>query len=176
VSARPARPLPPEFSCLADPAWLLGAYRLQAGGETEVGGRRGLVAAGRWHQDGEPPGVEYFWPGSPAEQVEAVVDTELAVLLRLTGFIGGQPVICYEVRGRHAGVANARAFDVPPGAHSRGPLNRLGLTRPGRPRERPGWEWPARPPWSAGCRSAPAADPEPRRRRRKESSSPYVTS
>jgi len=131
VSARPARPLPPEFSCLADPAWLLGAYRLQAGGETEVGGRRGLVAAGRWHQDAEPPGLEYFWPGSPAEQVEAVVDTELAVLLRLTGFIGGQPVICYEMRGLRAGVANARAFDVPPGAHSRGPLSHLGLTPAG---------------------------------------------
>jgi len=131
VSARPARPVPPEFSCLADPAWLLGAYRLQAGGEAGVGGRRGLVAVGRWHRDGEPPGPEYFWPGSPAEQVEAVVDAELAVVLRLTGFIGGQPVICYEMRGLRAGVANARAFDVPPGAHSRGPLNHLGLTPPG---------------------------------------------
>jgi hypothetical protein len=131
VSARPARPLPPEFSCLADPAWLLGAYRLQAGGEAEVGGRPGLVAVGRWPRDGEPPGPEYFWPGSPAEQVEAVVDAELAVLLRLTGFIGGQPVICYEMRGLRAGVANARAFDVPPGAHTRGPLNHLGLTPAG---------------------------------------------
>ncbi len=131
VSARPAWPLPPEFSCLADPAWLLGAYRLQAGGETEVGGRRGVVAVGRWHRDGEPPGPGYFWPGSPAEQVEAVVDPELAILLRLTGFIGDQPVICYEMRGLRAGVANTGAFDVPPGAHSRGPLNHLGLTPAG---------------------------------------------
>ncbi|MGI8447721.1 MAG: hypothetical protein ACR2MP_11190 [Streptosporangiaceae bacterium] len=131
VGARPARPLPPEFSCLADPAWLLGAYRLQAGGETEVGGRRGLAAVGRWHRDGEPPGPEYFWPGSRAEQVEAVVDAELAILLRLTGFMGDQPVICYEMRGLVPDVANARAFDVPPGAHSRGPLNHLGLTPAG---------------------------------------------
>ena len=43
-----AMPLPRELARLADPAWLLTGYTLQAGGETEVGGRRGqLVRADR---------------------------------------------------------------------------------------------------------------------------------
>ena len=56
------------------------------------------------------------------------MDAELAVLLRLTGFIGDQPAIGYEMRGLTAGVADTSAFDVPPGAHSRGALDGLGLT------------------------------------------------
>lgn len=129
VTARGARPLPLDLARLADPAWLLGVYRLWAGGEVDVGGRRGLLVVGcRTEDDHGPLSPELFWKGSAADQVEAVVDAELAVLLRLTGFIERQPVVSYEMREVAAGVADAHAFDVPPGAHSGGPLNSLGLT------------------------------------------------
>jgi hypothetical protein len=128
VTARPARPVPHEFAGLADPAWLLAGHRLWTGGETEVGGRRGFLVVARRNSGEVLPGLEYVWQGSLADQVEAVVDAELAVLLRLTGFIGDQPAIGYEMRGLTAGVADTSAFDVPPGAHSRGPLDGLGLT------------------------------------------------
>ncbi len=128
VTARPARPVPHEFAGLADPAWLLAGHRLWAGGETEVGGRRGFLVVARRNSGEVLPGLGYVWQGSLADQVEAVVDAELAVLLRLTGFIGDQPAIGYEMRGLTAGVADTSAFDVPPGAHSRGPLDGLGLT------------------------------------------------
>jgi hypothetical protein len=129
VTARRARPLPLDLARLADPAWLLGVYQLWAGGETDVGGRRGLLVVGRRTDDDHGPlGAELFWKGGAADQVEAVVDAELAVLLRLTGFIDRQPFVSYEMREVAAGVADAHAFDVPPGAHSGGPLNSLGLT------------------------------------------------
>jgi hypothetical protein len=128
VTARPARPVPHEFAGLADPAWLLAGHRLWAGGETEVGGRRGFLVVARRNSGEVSPGLGYVWQGSLADQVEAVVDAELAVLLRLTGFIGDQPAIGYEMRGLTAGVADTSAFDVPPGAHSRGALDGLGLT------------------------------------------------
>ena len=38
-----ALPLPRELGRLADPAWLLAGFTLRAGGETEVGGRRGQL-------------------------------------------------------------------------------------------------------------------------------------
>jgi hypothetical protein len=129
VTARRARPLPLDLARLVDPAWLLGVYRLWAGGETDVGGRRGLLVVGRRIEDEYGPlGPELFWKGAAADQVEVVVDAELAVLLRLTGFIDRQPSVSYEMREVAAGVADAHAFDVPPGAHSGGPFNGLGLT------------------------------------------------
>jgi hypothetical protein len=127
VTARSARPLSREFSCLVDPVWLLGGDRLWAGGETGVGGRRGFVVVGRRRHPGELPDPEYFWPGSPADQVEAVVDADLAVLVRLTGFLRDELVISLEMRDLVASVADAGAFDVPPGARG-GPLANLGLT------------------------------------------------
>jgi len=130
VGARPAQPLSREFACLADPAWLLGAHRLWAGGEATVGGRRGFLVASRREGDGRESGPEYFWPGSAADQVEAVVDAELAVILRLTGFLAGEPAICYELSSLSTVVPDTRAFDVPP----------RGADRPARqPRHHPGW-------------------------------------
>jgi hypothetical protein len=130
VGARPARPLSREFACLADPAWLLGALRLWAGGESTVGGRRGFLVAGRPAGDGQQSDPEYFWPGSAADQVEAVVDAELAVILRLTGFLAGEPAICYELSNLSTVVPDAGAFDVPPGART-GPLASHGITPAG---------------------------------------------
>lgn len=129
VTARGARPLPRDLACLADPAWLLGAYRLWAGGEADVGGRRGLLVVARRNQADDGPLVpEHLWTGSAADQVEAVVDPELAVLVRLTGFIERQPCVWYEMRDLTAGVADARAFEVPAGARTGGPFNKLGVT------------------------------------------------
>jgi hypothetical protein len=130
VGARPAQPLSREFACLADPAWLLGAHRLWAGGEITVGGRRGFLVAGRPAGDRPQSDPEYFWPGSPADQVEAVVDAELAVILRLTGFLAGEPVICYELSNLSTVVPDTGAFDVPPGART-GPLASHGITAAG---------------------------------------------
>jgi len=130
VGARPAQPLSREFACLADPAWLLGAHRLWAGGEATVGGRRGFLVAGRREGDGQESDPEYFWPGSAADQVEAVVDAELAVILRLTGFLAGEPAICYELSSLSTVVPDTGAFDVPPGART-GPLASHGITPAG---------------------------------------------
>jgi hypothetical protein len=130
AGARPAQPLSREFACLADPAWLLGAHRLWAGGETTVGGRRGFLVAGRPAGDGQQSDPEYFWPGSAADQVEAVVDAELAVILRLTGFLAGEPAICYELSNVSTVVPDTGVFDVPPGART-GPLASHGITAAG---------------------------------------------
>ena len=130
AGARPAQPLSREFACLADPAWLLGAHQLWAGGESIVGGRRGFLVAGRPAGDGQQSDPEYFWPGSTADQVEAVVDAELAVILQLTGFLAGEPAICYELSNLSTVVPDTGVFEVPPGARS-GPLASHGTTPAG---------------------------------------------
>jgi len=112
---RRAAPLNAEFARLADPAWLLAEPGLLAAGETEVDGRRGLVLVLR-----DPDSV---WPVGLVGQVEAVLDAALGVLLRVTSFSAGHPVICYEMRRLSPGAPPAEVFAVPPGARRAGPLD-----------------------------------------------------
>ena len=55
------------------------------------------------------------------------MDAELAVILRLTGFLAGEPAICYELSSLSTVVPDPGAFDVPPGART-GPLASHGIT------------------------------------------------
>jgi hypothetical protein len=149
-----ALPLPRELARLVDPAWLLAGFTLRAGGETEVGGRRGQLVmaerrtdradagwraaaataadrarAGRYGTaDPGDPGVG--WLDAGASQVEAVVDQDLAVVLRVESFAGGRPVMCYEMRELVPGIPDPRVFEVPHGARRSGPLQGFGLLSP----------------------------------------------
>ena len=132
-----ALPLPRELARLADPAWLLAGFTLRAGGETEVGGRRGqLVMAERRTERADAgwravaatasgPGqsrplalrtqvtLSVGWVDAGASQVEAVVDQDLAVVLRVESFASGRPVMCYEMRELVPGFPDPRVFEVP---------------------------------------------------------------
>ena len=149
-----AIPLPRELARLADPAWLLAGFTVRAGGETEVGGRRGqLVMADRgtdqagagWRAaaaaaadraragrpgTADPGDLGVGWVDAGASQVEAVVDQDLAVVLRVESFAGGRPVMCYEMRELVPGIPDPRVFEVPPGARRSGPLEGFGLLSP----------------------------------------------
>ena len=148
-----ALPLPRELARLADPAWLLAGFTLRAGGETEVGGRRGqLVVAERrteradagWRAmaateadraragrgTADPGDVSVGWVDAGASQVEAVVDQDLAVVLRVESFAGGRPVMCYEMRELVPGFPDPQVFEVPAGARRSGPLQGFGLLSP----------------------------------------------
>jgi hypothetical protein len=83
TSIGPAQPLPARIARLVDPAWLLD-WRLTGGAEVIEGGRRGIrIRIGeRWHA-GERAAL-------PAP-VDAVIDAELGVLLRLTEEQSGRP-------------------------------------------------------------------------------------
>ena len=149
-----ALPLPRELARLVDPAWLLAGFTLRGGGETEVGGRRGqLVMADRrtdradagWRAAAatamdrsragrygiaDPGDLSVGWLDAGASQVEAVVDQDLAVVLRVESFAGGRPVMCYEMRELVPGIADPRVFEVPHGARRSGPLQGFGLLSP----------------------------------------------
>jgi hypothetical protein len=149
-----ALPLPRELGRLADPAWLLAGFTLRAGGETEVGGRRGqLLRADRrtgragtgWraaaataadrakagrHGTVDPGDLGVGWLDDQASRVEVVVDQDLAVVLRAESFAGGRPVMCYEMRELVPGLPDPRVFEVPTGARRSGPLEGFGLLSP----------------------------------------------
>ncbi len=149
-----AMPLPRELARLADPAWLLAGFTLRAGGETEVGGRRGqLIMADRRTGRAEPgwraaaataadraragrpgtvdPGdLDAGWLDDQARQVEAVVDQDLAIVLRVKSFAGGRPVMCNEMRELVPVIPDPRVFEVPAGARRSGPLEGFGLLSP----------------------------------------------
>jgi len=132
ATVRRFTPLERELACLADPAWLLAGYTLWAGGPAEVAGRRGfLVVADRDAAALELPSLSHAWLGSLATRVEAVVDPDIAVLLRVACFAGGdRPFLCFEMRDLVAGAPDAGAFEVPPGAGSGQPLDGYGLPSP----------------------------------------------
>jgi len=97
-----------------------------------VAGRRGfLVVADRDAAALELPSLSHAWLGSLATRVEAVVDPDIAVLLRVACFAGGdRPFLCFEMRDLVAGAPDAGAFEVPPGARSGQPLDGYGLPSP----------------------------------------------
>jgi hypothetical protein len=97
-----------------------------------VAGRPGfLVVADRDVAVPEQPSLDQAWLGSVATRVEAVVDPDIAVLLRVACFLGeDRPVLCLELRDLAAGAPEAGAFEVPPGARSGLPFGGYGRPSP----------------------------------------------
>jgi hypothetical protein len=83
IAVGPARPLPEPLARLADPSWLLD-WRLTGGAEVTEGGRRGIrIRIGeRWPVSQAPPRTV---------PVDAVIDAELGILLRLSQEQDGRP-------------------------------------------------------------------------------------
>jgi outer membrane lipoprotein-sorting protein len=95
IAVRPAAPPPAGISRILDPAWLLTSPRLSVAGMTTVSGRPGLrVAAGG---AGERLVRLSHGPLSRTpvggDQVEAIIDVELGIVLRQTWCLDGQPVM-----------------------------------------------------------------------------------
>jgi outer membrane lipoprotein-sorting protein len=136
VATGPAEPLRYPYGTLLDLAWLLGAYALSAGGETEVDGRPGLLV--RADPQGEPGHRLLRWGGSPLfffpGRAEVIVDAELGVALRETTYVGDEPESCYELRNLTAGAPDPAVFvvDVPPGTRTVGTglVGEMGLASP----------------------------------------------
>jgi hypothetical protein len=83
VGVGPAQPLPARIARLVDPAWLLD-WRLTGGAEVIEGGRRGfrIRIGGRWQAGHASPRTA---------PVDAIIDAELGILLRITQAQDGRP-------------------------------------------------------------------------------------
>jgi hypothetical protein len=105
VTVGPATPPPGGIADLADPSWLL-ACRLSGGAEVLAGGRRAYrISMARGDAEWSP---SIMFPAAVA-----VVDAELGILLRLTSYMGGEPVRRYELRDITTGPGEFR-IDIPP--------------------------------------------------------------
>jgi hypothetical protein len=98
---------------LVDPAWLLD-WQLTGGAEVTVAGRRGvrIRVSQRWPS----ADADRQFPSAPAD---AVIDTELGIVLRLTMAWHGHPSLRQELRGMHEleQPTDASQFrvEIPPG-------------------------------------------------------------
>jgi hypothetical protein len=116
VVVRAAAPPPAGIPPVIDPAWLLFGYRLTALGIAEHDGRPGLRLTA------EPTSQADQWPmvgplsGQPAaaDRIEAVIDTELGIILRQDWYYRGRPVFSTELTGV-TGDVDPAAFTVEPG-------------------------------------------------------------
>ncbi len=124
VAVGPARPLAADFAALLDPAWLLSGWRLLSASPVRLAGRPGFRLLA------ESTGAADDSADNGFDRVEAVVDAELAVLLRLTTYTGSQPSTRTELRELAALRGDTAAADFriepAPGTHAmadtRGPL------------------------------------------------------
>jgi hypothetical protein len=110
VGVGSAQPYPARIAALVDPAWLLD-WRLTGGAEVIEGGRRGfrIRISERWQTS---PG----WP--TAAPVDAVVDAELGILLRLTQEQDGRPAkqeVLAGLRVRERWEASEFRIEIPKG-------------------------------------------------------------
>jgi hypothetical protein len=110
VGVGPAQPLPARIARLVDPAWLLD-WRLTGGAEVIEGGRRGLrIRIGeRWQAD---------HAGFRSAPVDAVIDAELGILLRLTRAQDGRPAqqqVLADLRLREPRDASDFKIEIPIG-------------------------------------------------------------
>jgi hypothetical protein len=105
VAVGPARPLPDEFASVADPAWLLAGWRLSAGGQAIVAGRPGLSVVAEPSSSGPADAGRHLHQGFSL--IEAVIDPDLGIVLRLTCYAGDQPATRTELRNvvAHEGAA-----------------------------------------------------------------------
>lgn len=137
VITGPAASPPSDLADLVDASWLLGAdLDLSGGTEVLLGSRRGYRITARY-RDGVRPAVGWwerlFFPAV------AVVDAETGLLLRLTRFKGGRPVMRQELRDVTALDAGADFGFTPPAGR---PVRDAGAEPPGPDEDRPGtWGW-----------------------------------
>jgi hypothetical protein len=121
---------------LADPSWLLGpGWRLSAFRPQEIGGRDGWLL---WAQNTGTPGTSRWDLAARGllPQVCVVVDAELGVLLRITGYADGKPAMCTELTGLTVLPADDLAPFTPelpdgvPVIHGRTKLDELNMPAP----------------------------------------------
>ena len=107
ITIGPAKPPPSDIADLADASWLLEG-RLSGGALIMAGDRPAYrIDVAR----GEAP-WSFLMMFSPAV---AVVDAELGILLTLTSYLGGKPVLRYELRDVSAGQPGGFRVDIPAG-------------------------------------------------------------
>ena len=85
ITTGPAQPPPTDIGDLADPSWLL-QWTLSGGDVVTLGGRSAYqISAAR--RKGDSASVPILFPAAVA-----VLDAELGIILRLTSYIGDNPV------------------------------------------------------------------------------------
>ena len=91
------RPLEDRWLRLADPSWLLGrGWQLSAARPQRVGGRDGWLLWAHYAGTADSPGWLLMGQGL-LPQMCVVIDAELGVLLRMTCYADGTPVMCTEL-------------------------------------------------------------------------------
>ena len=91
------RPLDDRWLRLADPSWLLApGWQLSAPRPQRVGGRDGWLLWARYTGTADSPGWLLMGQGL-LPQMCVVADAELGVLLRMTSYADGTPVMCTEL-------------------------------------------------------------------------------
>ena len=91
------RPLDDRWLRLADPSWLLApGWQLSAPRPQRVGGRDGWLLWARYTGTADLPGWLLMGQGL-LPQICVVADAELGVLLRMTCYADGTPVMCTEL-------------------------------------------------------------------------------
>ena len=107
VAVGPARPLADDFASVADPAWLLAGWRLSAGGAVTVAGRPGLRVVAEPARAGQADAATHLHRFFSL--IEAVLDPDLGIALRLTSYSGDRPATRAELRNvaAHEGAAAA---------------------------------------------------------------------
>jgi hypothetical protein len=108
VTTGPAAPLPSGIAEMLDPSWLLGC-RLSGGASVLVGDRQAYRVNVTRGGAGWPLAWPLIFPAAVA-----LVDTETGIVLRLTSYIGEQPVRRCELRDTTAAPGDF-TIDIPPG-------------------------------------------------------------
>lgn len=101
ITTGPAQEPPADIGDLADPSWLLQSA-LSGGSTVTLAGRSAYQISAARRKGAPVPGPMLF----PA--AVAVVDTELGIILRLTSYIGDNPVQRYELRDVTTSVGDFR--------------------------------------------------------------------
>jgi hypothetical protein len=92
------RPLDDRWLRLADPSWLLGpGWQLSAARPQRVGGRDGWLLWAHYNGTADSPGWRLVGQALLLPQMCVVADAELGVLLRMTSYADGTPVMCTEL-------------------------------------------------------------------------------
>lgn len=118
VLRQPPAPVRPELAALLDPSWLLDGYRLSSTGPAPAGGRAAITVVAEplcsaAHGTGPISGTP-----TEADWIEAVIDAELGVTLRLAWRSAtGQVLLSAELTTVSAAAdPEAFGYEPPPGA------------------------------------------------------------
>jgi len=107
-SGPPASP----YAFLLDPSGILGAFRLELAGATEVAGRPALHVRAFERPELEGTGAALLRVGAGADVVELAVDAERGALLRSEAFLDGEPFHRFEVTEIEFGPNPAATFEL----------------------------------------------------------------